>query len=237
MCDIFLRWFLFGDIYTKTMSRVCGAAPLLGRQMAGRGITPLGGMVSVLGGMCGNGITPLGGSLYPLGGAKFGRAMLRPSVGMNEIMRLPISQQMYGQGILDSLKSAARSISKKVPSSLKKAARSAASSAIKSATPMVEAQIQKGISQLPSSLQPIAQMGVEVGKQQAKKGVTRARKAVGMGVSELGALSPGQLNMLAEEAAKGTRKAPIMDRHQFSVLRNVVSTKAATRGSGIKKLV
>jgi ribosomal protein S20 len=215
------------------MSRVCGAAPLLGRQMSGRGISPLGGMVTVVGG----GITPLGGSLYPLGGARFGRMLMRPSMGINEIMRLPISQQMYGNGIVDSFKSAARSISKKVPSSLKSAASSAISSAVKSATPMVEAQIQKGISKLPSAAQPFAQMGVEVGKQQAKKGVARARSAIGMGTSELGALSAGQLNMLAQEAAKGTRRAPIMDRHQFSVLRNVVSTKAATRGSGIKKLV
>ncbi len=196
---------------------------------------PLGGGITPLGGA----LYPLGGSLSPLGGAQCGGAILamggafgRKNVGfaqgLRELYQLPVSHRMSGGGIMDSLKSAARTLSKKMPNSLKSAAKEVAKTAIAQASPLVEAQIQKGISKMPAAAQPFAQMGVSAAKTQA----TRGRKKIGLGVSEEAGLTPGQINAIAMDAAKGAKRAPMMDRHEYSLLRNVVAAKT---GRGMRK--
>lgn len=214
-----------------------GASPLL-RELHGGGLSPLGSGITPLGGALyplGGGIGPLGGSLSPLGGSvmamggAFGRKNVGFARGIRELYQLPVSHRMSGGGIMDSLKSAARSLSKKLPNSVKSAAKEVAKTAIAQATPLVEAQVQKGISRLPTAAQPFAQLGVS----EAKKQATRGRKKIGMGVSEEAGLTPGQINAIAMDAAKGAKRAPAMDRHEYALLRNVVAAKT---GRGMRKV-
>lgn len=207
------------------------------RELHGAGVTPFGGAIALMGG---SGLYPLGGrmcgqGLYPLGGARFGRTLMPFAMGMNEFGKLPMAYQMRGNGLIDSFKSAARSIVKKLPNSVKTAAVNLAKSAAAEVAPMAEAQIQRGISKLPASAQPFAQMGVSAAKKAGRVGVTRARKSVGLGVSEEPAPSPKQISFVASEAAKGTRRAPIMDKHEYNILRNVAKSKAM-EGRGAKLL-
>jgi ribosomal protein S20 len=163
-----------------------------------------------------------------MGGA-FGRTGVSFAQGLRELYQLPVSHRMSGGGIMDSLTSAARSISKKMPNSVKSAAKSLATSAIAQATPLIESQVQKGISKMPAAAQPFAQMGVSAAKSQ----VTRGRKKIGLGVSEEAGLTPGQINAIAMDAAKGAKRAPMMDRHEYALLRNVVAAKT---GRGMRKV-
>jgi ribosomal protein S20 len=207
-----------------------GASPLL-REMHGGGLSPLGGGLSPLGGSLyplGGGITPLGGAVMSVGGA-FGRNRMGFASGIRELYQLPVSYRMSGGGLMDSLKSAARSITKKLPNSLKSAAKEIGKTALDQATPLIESQINKGISKLPAAAQPFAQLGVTAAKKQA----TRGRKKIGMGVSEEAGLTPGQINAIAMDAARGAKRAPAMDRHEYALLKNVVAAKT---GRGVRKL-
>lgn len=202
------------------------------RELHGAGLSPLGGAIAAMGG---GGLYPLGGmkagGLYPLGGARFGRKLMPFAMGQNEFNRLPIAYQMRGEGIVDSFKSAARSIVKKMPNSVKTAAVGLAKAAAKEIAPIAEKQVQRGISKLPVSVQPLAQASLAVAKTQGKTAVSRARKSVGLGVSEEPATTPKQISFIASEAAKGKRRAPTLDKHEYSLLKNV---SKAMEGRGAK---